>query len=484
MPFEVDISPMSTERFRSVLAPDRYAVFEQATRQAQELLDGRVVWNVNSTALGGGVAELLESLIAYARGAGVDARWMAIDGTPEFFAVTKRIHNRLHGSPGDGGPLDEEARSSYEAVLAENAERFAGRVRDGDIVILHDPQPLGMVEAMHAAGAAVIWRCHIGLDQPNDLTREAWSFLYPYVVQADAYLFSREAFAWEGLDRERIAVIAPSIDAFSPKNENLDPDTVRAVLLASDIIAGGGQQEPATYERHDGTPGRVERPAQMFEETPLLADAPVVLQVSRWDALKDPLGVIRGFAEHVPPDSGAHLVYAGPAVEAVADDPEGARILHDALALRESLPDEPRQRVHLATLPMEDREENAIIVNALQRHARVIVQKSLAEGFGLTVAEAMWKGRPVVASRIGGIQDQIVNGESGVLLDDPRDLAAFGSAVAALLADPTRARVTGENARERVRDRFLSLRSLLDYLGIIQKTLVLPEAAQRAPAAP
>ncbi len=484
MPFEVDISPMSTERFSSVLAPDRYAAFERSTRQAQELLDGRVVWNVNSTAMGGGVAELLESLIAYARGAGVDARWIAIDGTSEFFAVTKRIHNRLHGSPGDGGPLDEDARRSYEAVLAENADGFAGRVRDGDIVIIHDPQPVGMVQAMQAAGAAVIWRCHIGLDRANDLAREAWTFLYPYVVQADAYVFSRQAFAWEGLDRERIVVIPPSIDAFSPKNEELDPETVRAVLLASEIVVGDGQRGPATYERHDGTPGRVERPAQMFEEQALLADAPVVLQVSRWDALKDPLGVIRGFAEHVPADSGAHLVYAGPAVEAVADDPEGTRILHDALALRESLPDEPRRRVHLASLPMEDREENAIIVNALQRHARVIAQKSIAEGFGLTVAEAMWKGRPVVASRIGGIQDQIVDGESGVLLDDPRDLAAFGSAVGGLLADPARARATGENARERVRDRFLSPRSLLDYLGVIQNTLVLPEAAQRAPAAP
>ena len=176
----------------------------------------------------------------------------------------------------------------------------------------------------------------------------------------------------------------------------------------------------------------------MFEEEPLPPDAPAVLQVSRWDALKDPLGVIRGFAEHVPADTGAHLVYAGPAVEAVADDPEGERVLREAISLRDELPPEPRSRVHLATLPMNDTEENAVIVNALQRHARVIVQKSLAEGFGLTVAEAMWKARPVVASRIGGIQDQIVDGDSGLLLDDPRDLAPSGPPSAACCATPNR----------------------------------------------
>jgi trehalose synthase len=201
------------------------------------------------------------------------------------------------------------------------------------------------------------------------------------------------------------------------------------------------------------------------------ADAPTVVQVSRWDALKDPLGVIRGFAEHVPAETGAHLVYAGPAVEAVADDPEGERVLHDAIALRDALPGEARSRVHLAALPMADTEENAVIVNALQRHAHVIVQKSVAEGFGLTVAEAMWKARPVVASRIGGIQDQIVDGESGILLDDPGDLAAYGAAVAGLLGDPARADRMGRNARERVRAQFVSPRSLIDYLRLIRSRL-------------
>jgi len=472
MPNEIPVSPMNADRFRSVLPPDRFDAFERSAREARELLHGRAVWNVNSTARGGGVVELLGPLVAYARGTGVDARWSVIDGTPEFFAVTKRIHNRLHGTLGDGLALDRESRRIYEQVLAENARALTARIRPGDIVILHDPQTAGLVEAMRAAGAGVIWRCHVGLDTPNELARQAWDFLLPYLLDADVYVFSRQSFAWEGLDRDRIVVIAPTIDVFAPKNEDLDPETVRAILDAGGLVPGNGGHRPATFRHRDGTPGRVERRATMVQDQPLRPHTPVVLQVSRWDALKDPHGVIQGFAEHVAPGTGAHLVYAGPAVDAVDDDPEGAHVLAAAIALRDRLPDEPRGRVHLATLPMKDSEENAVLVNALQRHARVIVQKSLAEGFGLTVAEAMWKARPVVASRIGGIQDQIVDGESGVLLDDPRDLAAYGAAVTGLLSNPERATRMGKRARERIQDRFVSVRSLFDYFAVIRDRLL------------
>jgi trehalose synthase len=480
---EIETSATSPERFRMLLPRERYAEFEQTTRVARELLDGRVVWNLNSTALGGGVVELLRPLIAYARGVGIDARWFVIEGPPEFFAVTKRIHNRLHGTAGDGGPLDGEARRIYEAVLAENMAEFGDRAQEGDVVILHDPQTAGLVPAMLDAGAFVIWRCHVGLDHPNEIARQTWQFLLPYLRDADACVFSRESFAWKGLDRERITVIAPTIDAFAPKNVDLPPNTVRAALRTAGLVAGGPPDHAVTFERTDGTRGRVQRRAEVIEDAPLPADAPAVVQISRWDALKDPVGVIRGFAEQVPPRFGAHLVYGGPAVAAVADDPEGAQMLRASIAAREQLPPTVRARIHLATLPMEDPEENAIMVNALQRHARVIVQKSLAEGFGLTVAEAMWKGRPVVASRIGGIQEQIVHGVSGILLDDPRDLAAYGSAVAEMLAEPARAEEIGRDARERVRDRFLSVRSLLDYTALIRRLMARAAREGRRPAA-
>jgi trehalose synthase len=470
MPTDIPISSMGVERFREVLPPERFEAFEHSLEEARGMLEGRVVWNVNSTAKGGGVVELLNPLVAYARGAGVDARWVVIDGTADFFAVTKRIHNHLHGAAGDGLPLDERARRVYEQVRSDNARELTPRVQPGDVVILHDPQTAGLVSALREAGAMVIWRCHVGLDTPNELAREAWRFLAPYLVDAERYVFSRESFAWEGLDRERIVVIAPTIDVFSPKHEDLPHDTVVAVLHAAGIVAGDGR--PATFRHHDGTPGRVERRAVMVEDEPLTFDTPVVLQVSRWDLLKDPFGVIRGFAEHVAPETGAHLVYAGPAVEAVADDPEGAQVLRESIELRESLPEPQRRRIHFATLPMEDQQENAVMVNALQRHAQVVVQKSLAEGFGLTVAEAMWKARPMVASRIGGIQDQIVHGESGILLDDPRDLAAYGAAVTDLLSDPERAARIGQAARERVRDHFISPNSLLSYIGVLRGLLV------------
>jgi trehalose synthase len=192
--------------------------------------------------------------------------------------------------------------------------------------------------------------------------------------------------------------------------------------------------------------------------------------VSRWDGLKDPLGVIKGFVEHVAPDLHAHLVLAGPSVEAVADDPEGAAVLQECGEAWSALPEEIASRVHLACLPMEDGGENAAIVNALQRRADVVVQKSLAEGFGLTVAEAMWKARPVVASRIGGIQDQVTDGSTAILVE-PTDLEQYGSAVSRLLNNGDEAEAMGMEAQRRVRDKFLAPRHLTQYLELLQRLL-------------
>jgi trehalose synthase len=466
----VPIGRLPLERFGSVVPPDRYEVVRAAAERARRMLHGRVIWNVNSTSRGGGVAEMLVSLLAYAHGAGVDARWMVIAGNEPFFALTKRIHNNLHSAPGDGGNLGEEERWLYEQTLEPNAREFAELVDPRDLVIVHDPQPAGLIPRLKELGVPVIWRCHIGIDVPSELSRRAWRFLRPYVEQADAYVFSREAFIWEGLERDKIQLIAPVIDAFSPKNQELGPDTVRAILQVAGLNDDGSGGEP-TFTQEDGSPARVDRHAQLFEGRPLRPDDRVVLQVSRWDRLKDPLGVIRGFVEEVVPSSDAHLVYAGPAVEAVADDPEGIEVLRDAIDYLDQLPAEARERVHLTCLPMEDLAENAAIVNALQRRADVVVQKSIAEGFGLTVAEAMWKARPLVASRIGGIQDQIVDGKSGILLDDPTDLRAYGDAVRGLLAEPDRARSIGREAQERVRDEFLAVRSLLQYLDLVERLI-------------
>jgi trehalose synthase len=467
---EVPITATAPDRFRALLG-DEYAAVERAVEAAQRLLAGRVIWHVNSTARGGGVAEMLQSLLAYARGAGVDVRWLTIDGDPDFFEVTKRIHNHLHGDPGDGGPLGANERAVYEAALADTAAELAGRVGAGDVVYLHDPQTAGLASALASLPVRIVWRCHVGLDTPTAVARAAWDFLRGYVECADAYVFSRRAFAWDGLDPDRIWLVAPSIDAFSPKNQELEPAAVAAILATAGITTDGRGPAPA-FVRQDGTPGTVERRAELDQAAPVPADARLVTQVSRWDRLKDHAGVMRAFDEHLD-DRTAHLLLVGPSVAEVADDPEGAAVLAEVREQRRRLRADLRDRVHLACLPMADVEENAAMVNAIQRRADVVVQKSLAEGFGLTVAEAMWKARPVVASRIGGIQDQIEDGVSGVLLGDPADLAQAAAAVDALLADPTRARRMGEAARERVRGSFLGTRHLVQYMKLLERLLAL-----------
>ena len=464
---EVAVGVFPPERFESVIPSDRFREFMGSVGLARGALEGRVVWNINSTASGGGVAEMLRSLLAYARGAGVDARWVVISGNPAFFSVTKRIHNNLHGAAGDGGDLGDDERKIYEDALQPNVEELGALVRAEDVVIVHDPQPSGLIQPLKDLGATVIWRCHVGLDLPNDVARRAWNFLIPFVQPADQYIFSRKAFAWEGLDTSKITVIAPSIDAFSPKNQDMDEATVAGILDDAGVIHEATDGS-ATFVRQDGSPGRVDRKATFHDggDAPP-SGVPLVVQVSRWDRLKDPVGVIRGFADHVAAHSDAHLIMAGPAVEAVSDDPEGAEVLEESRTAWTELSDDLKPRVHLAALPMDDGEENAAMVNALQRRATVVVQKSLAEGFGLTVAEAMWKARPVVASRIGGIQDQIVEDVSGVLVSDPTDLGEFGAAVRSLLSDTERATKMGTDAQERVRHEFLGPRHLMQYVELI-----------------
>jgi trehalose synthase len=459
---------MDLHRFETVIPSGEYQRLLELIERAARELHGRVIWNVNSTAKGGGVVELLRPLLGYSRGAGVDARWVVISGEPEFFTLTKRLHNHLHGAYGDGGALSGQAHDLYERTLAGNAAELAELIRPRDVVILHDPQTAGLVDAVRRTGSAVIWRCHVGLDRANDCAREAWDFLRPYVIGADAYVFSRDEFVWDGLAPERIAVIQPSIDVFSPKNAEQTHEQRLSILSRAGLVAGRPPAHP-TFTRTDGTPGRVDRRAEMIEVSPLSRNDHLVVQVSRWDRLKDPIGVLRGFTEHVAERSDAHLLLAGPASESVADDPEGIGVYREVVDAWNRLPEQLRRRVHLASLPMHDPEENAAIVNALQRHADVVVQKSLAEGFGLTVAEAMWKERAVVASRVGGIQDQIVDQVSGLLVSDPRDLHAFGSAVTGLLADPEQARRIGCAARTRVRECFLGPRHLARYFELIER---------------
>ena len=460
---EVPIAALQPDGFSELAVQKDLRRYERVLAEAATGLDGHTWWHLNSTAEGGGVAELLHALLGYVSSGGVRTRWLVIEGDPVFFEVTKRIHNRLHGAPGDGGPLGAAERAVYDATMDHEMASIAPLVRPGDVVVLHDPQTAGLAPRLAARGAHVIWVCHVGIDAANDLARTTWMFLLDDARAAAATVFTRSAYVWDGLDAERVAIIPPCIDADAPKNVPIDNPTVEAVLAAAGVIEA--PLGDPTVALADGSTVRVQRRAEMIEVAPVPATAPLVTQVSRWDRLKDPIGVLKGFAAGVPPDLGAHLVLAGPHVETVSDDPEGAEVLAEVAGAWRSLSVEDRARTHLASMPVEDLTENAVIVNALQRRADVVVQKSLAEGFGLTVTEAMWKERPVVGSRLGGIAEQIEHGRSGLLVD-PTDLPAFGEALTTLLRDGQLALEIGHGARQRVRTRFLAPHFLADYLEL------------------
>jgi trehalose synthase len=412
---------------------------------------------------------MVRTLLAYARGAGVDARWAVIQGPPEFFRLTKRLHNALHGSRGDGSPLGEAERKLYEQVNQQNAADLAPLVSPRDVVLVHDPQPAGMINALLRRGALVVWRCHIGHDHPNAEVERAWDFLAPQVRDARAYVFTRMSYVPRQLDARRAVAIPPSIDPFSAKNQSLDEGAIEAILSQIGVVAAQVDPTCARFLREDGTPARVDRRAEIVRIGPApTLDVPLVVQVSRWDRLKDPTGVLEGFTRLSAKTPTAQLVLAGPDVTSVADDPEGAQVYRSVVEAWHRLEPAWRARVQLVSLPTLDVEENAAMVNALQRHATVVVQKSLYEGFGLTVSEAMWKRRPVVASAVGGICDQIENGKTGLLIEDPRDLDAFAAAVGRLLLDDALAERLAEAGRERVFERYLGINSLLRYGALLE----------------
>jgi trehalose synthase len=265
---------------------------------------------------------------------------------------------------------------------------------------------------------------------------------------------------------DRVSIVPPSIDPFSPKNQELSAAQRQGILAAMGVLDGpsGG----ATFTRRDGSAGSVTRRVSVVAEGPLDATAPLVIQVSRWDHLKDMAGVMAGFADRVVSHGGAQLALVGPAVDSVSDDPEGREVLEQCIEAWSVLSPQQRRRIRLLILPMDDGDENAAMVNALQRHATIIVQKSLAEGFGLTVAEGMWKAKAVVASAVGGIVDQVAPG-TGVLLDDPLDLVAFGDTLASLIDRGEDVVRLGENARRHVLESFVGDKHLLQYGALMER---------------
>ncbi len=458
---EVAVPGRSITRLADTIGESRLLRVESAASRLRTALHGRRIVNINSTPTGGGAAEMLQNMVAYVRDLQIDCRWLVIGGDTEFFTITKRIHNRVYGFRGDSGGLGGVERRHYERVQRAVAERLAVFLRPDDLVLIHDPQPLGLAPAIRDLGPRVVWRCHIGTDQHNEFAEEGWDFLRPYLDGLDAYVFTRAEFAPKWLDPDRVATIPPSIDPSSPKNQPLDGPTAQRILARCGLRQGEPGPTPM-FVRSDGSMAPLRRHADVLQSGPPAPQgAPLVVQVSRWDRMKDMGGVMQAFADNLAWLGDAHLALIGPAIAGAADDPTAAEVLVGCMTLWRTLPHDARGRIHLACLPMTDPEENAVMVNAVQRQAAVVTQMSLAEGFGLTVVEAMWKSRPVIASRVGGIQEQVVDG-TGVLVP-PADHEALASALAGLLSDPSRRDTIGQAAHERARSFFLPDRHLLQY---------------------
>lgn len=359
--------------------------------------------NINSTSVGGGVAEILTRMIPLLRELGVEASWDIIKGDDAFFHVTKAFHNALHGTPTE---VSEEMFEIFRATTEMNCREIA---ITGDVVFVHDPQPIGLINLKPEVGKNWIWRCHIDVSTPNP---EVWNFLKPYVTRYDASLFSMPDFARQLPIPQYM--VPPSIDPLSDKNKDLSASQIQDVL-----------------QKYSLDPAR-----------------PILTQISRFDRLKDPLGVIAAY-RMVKRRYNCQLVLAG---GAATDDPEGMEVLRE---VQEQAAEDPD--IHVLLLPpFSDLE-----INALVRGSTIVFQKSLREGFGLTVSEALWKRKPVIGGAVGGIKVQIINRVNGFLVYSPEGAATRAQQ---LLADPAMRQTMGENGHEQVRQNYLLTRHVKDYL--------------------
>ncbi len=373
-------------------------------RRLADRLRGKRVLHINSTRSGGGVAEILRRMVPLMNDLGLQADWAVIRGNDEFYAITKSFHNALQGEDVDF------TREKFDHLYECNRDNMKLIDTDAyDFVVVHDPQPAAMVEKKKGR-ARWIWRCHIDVSHPH---RGVWNYLYQYVCRYDAAIFSMSEFAQELPIRE--VLIHPSIDPLSEKNHELDQAEIDAV-----------------YSHYD-----------------IARDKPVLLQVSRFDRFKDPLGVVKSY-KMVKKHHDCTLILAG---GTASDDPEGEAVLAE---VREQAAGDPD--IHVLLLPHDDR-----LINALQRGADIIYQKSLKEGFGLTVSEALWKGKPVIGGSAGGIALQVHDGHTGYLVESSEGASYW---TRFMLEHPETRRHLGQVGREHVRRNFLTTRNLLDYLGL------------------
>jgi len=456
------------------------------SRPIARKLRGKTVWMINSTANGGGVAEMLPKMVGMLRQLGVRTEWLVFSPAEEaFFHLTKRIHNLIHDLGRPGFSADEKAL--YEAAGRAAADQLEKIISPRDLLVVHDPQPLGAgAELIARTGVRSIWRCHIGLDQNTPRTRSAWDFLKPYAEHFDHAVFSTPEYV-PAFFRRNHSIITPAIDPLSHKNRGIPSPELMGILYKGGMIRNG-------HHRHLNPPwkrkalrlnrnGRFvrSRAGDGFE----LLFRPTVTQISRWDRLKGWDALIKGFVAfkrhyrsngHKPTPQNlrlraAQLVLAGPEPAAVQDDPEGKGVLEDLQDYYKTLPEEDQNDISVLSLPMSSRAQNHLMVNALQRSSSLVVQNSLQEGFGLTATEAMWKGLPVLGTKACGLRRQIRDGRDGCLTRDPNDSGEIADNLKRMLARQNRLDRWGRNAQKRVHRNFLIFNQIGKWLECLDRVV-------------
>jgi trehalose synthase len=451
------------------------------------LLRDRTVWMVNSTAKGGGVAEMLPKMVALMGELGPPVRWAVVGtGRQEFFNLTKRLHNLIHGE-GDPhlGPADREL---YESVSRQMAQELRPHLGPRDILLIHDPQPLAVGAMLKAElGLHLIWRCHIGLDRHTEQTRAAWNFLKPYAEPCDHAVFSAPEYIPDYL-AGYASIIQPALDPLSHKNRDLSPHRLVGILCNGGMKL---QDHPVVTPDFEHQAQRLVASGQWVtanEPDRLgLIYRPIVTQVSRWDRLKGFAPLLEGFVRlkqrrhefngdprHQRRLQISRLVLAGPDPGAVSDDPEAIDVLDELVSRYLELPAEYQVDIALLKLPMQSRKENALMVNALQRCSTLAVQNSLREGFGLTATEAMWKQVATLGTNACGLREQIRNGIDGLLIQDPENPDEIALKLERLLRDVPLRTILARNAQRRVHEEFLIFNQLRLWLRLLGQHVTRP----------
>ncbi len=464
---EIPGGPSLEEYATSMLLTDAVEDLRATVGPLVPRLAGRTVWMVNSTARGGGVAEMLPRVVGVLNEIGVATKWVVI-GTKKvaFFDLTKRMHNLIHGS---GEPaLSPADLALYDEVSTDLAGEFQGWLGPRDVLFIHDPQPAGMgAKVKDALGLRGVWRCHIGLDRDLPQTRVAWGLLEPYVTRYERAVFTAAEYVPAAL-KDRATLIRPALDPFGYKNREFSVSELVSILVSAGLARAEGEVLPAPFSRRaerlqpDGTFRVATEPDDLG-----IFFRPTITQISRWDRLKGWKPLLDGFVElkRSGPGTGdpglrqtiaeARLLMGGPEPAAVADDPEAKEVLEELRATFLALPAEIQRDVALLSLPMSSHRENQLMVSALQYSSTIVVQNSVQEGFGLTVTEAMWKGTPLVVSSACGIRQQVRPGIDGTMVRDANDPSQIAAALRSVLGDPAGRARMARNARRRVRDEFL-----------------------------